>query len=115
MRRLGIGEDLTDMIKALYSQDKSAVLLNNQICDFFNTSVGVRQGCLLSPVSFNIFLKQIMMDALAGFQPTTSVEGTPYMQPVLCGRLRPDSRKRGGAPETHQQTNKISPPIWDGS
>jgi len=30
------------------------------------------------------------------------------MQHALCGRPRPDSRKRGEAPETHQQTNEIS-------
>ena len=34
------------------------------IGDWFRTTVGVRQGCLLSPTHFNIFLERIMTDAL---------------------------------------------------
>ena len=53
----------------------SAILLNGNIGDWFRTSVGVRQGCLLSPTLFNIFLERIMTDALENFEGSVSIGG----------------------------------------
>ena len=47
------------MITALYHSPILAVLLNNIQGDIFKATVGVRQGCLLSPVMFDVFLKEI--------------------------------------------------------
>ena len=38
--------------------------MNGGTEEWFRTTVGVRQGCLLSPTLFNIFLERIMPDAL---------------------------------------------------
>ena len=38
--------------------------MNGSIGEWFRTTAGVRQGCLLSPTLFNIFLERIMSDAL---------------------------------------------------
>ena len=48
----------------LYDKATSAVQMNGSIGEWFRTTVGVRQGCLLSHTLFNIFLEQIMSDAL---------------------------------------------------
>ena len=44
-------------------QQQQPVQMNGSIGEWFRTTVGVRQGCLLSPTLFNIFLERIMSDA----------------------------------------------------
>ena len=53
----------------------SAVQMNGSIGEWFRTTVGVRQGCLLSPTLFNIFLKRIMYDALEEHDGKVSIGG----------------------------------------
>ena len=60
-----ISTNLIQVIKNLYNKATSAVLFNGSIGDWFRTTVGVQQGCLLSPTLFNIFLERIMTDALS--------------------------------------------------
>ena len=61
------------VIKNLYNKATSAVLLNGSIGDWFRTTVGVRQGCLLSTTPFNIFLERILADALEDHKGTVSI------------------------------------------
>ena len=75
LRTFGIEEGLVQTIQALYKTSSSAVLLNNQVGDYFKTTVGVRQGCLLSPVLFNLFLENIMRETLHDFHSTISIGG----------------------------------------
>ena len=53
----------------------SAVLFNSSIRNWFRTTVGVRQGCLLSPTLFNISLERIITDALEDHKGTVSSGG----------------------------------------
>ena len=75
MDNFGISQKIIDIIKSLYDNSSSAVLINNITGSFFNTNVGVRQGCLLSPVLFNIFLEQIMLNILHEHSSTISIGG----------------------------------------
>ena len=75
MRKHNIGAQLTKVIEELYAKSTNAVLSQNDSYKWFETSVGVRQGCILSPCLFNIFLEQIMTDALEGFQGTVRIGG----------------------------------------
>ena len=75
MKKYNICTNLIRVIKNLFDEATSAVLFNSSIEDWFRTPVGVRQGCLLSPTLFDIFLDRIMMDALEDHKGTLSVGG----------------------------------------
>ena len=75
MKKYNISTDLIQVIKNLYNKATSAVLFNSSIGDWFRTTLGVRQGCLLSPTLFNIFLERIMTDALEDHDGTVSIGG----------------------------------------
>ena len=64
MRLYNINTNLMNAIQNLYDKATSAVCFNGSTRDWFRTTVGVRQGCLLSPTLFNTFLEKIMVDAL---------------------------------------------------
>ena len=63
------------MIKALYCNSSSAVLINNIQGKKFKTTVGIRQGCLLSPVLFNVFIEKIMADIQNNHTSSISIGG----------------------------------------
>lgn len=75
MREYNFEEDLVQTIEALYKSASSAVLINNEAGEFFETTVGVRQGCILSPTLFNLYLEKIMQEALHKYEPTLSIGG----------------------------------------
>ena len=75
MKKYNISTNLIRVTKNLYDKATSAVLFNSSIGDWVRATVGVRQGCLLSPTLFNIFLETIITDALEDHEGTVSIEG----------------------------------------
>ena len=75
MRKYNISANLVRTIEQLYDKATSAVQMNGSIGEWFRTTVGVRQGCLLSPTLFNIFLERIMSDALEEHDGKVSISG----------------------------------------
>ena len=75
MRKYNISANLVRTIEQLYDKATSAVQMNGSIGEWFKTTVGVRQGCLLSPTLFNIFLERIMSDALEEHDGKVSIGG----------------------------------------
>ena len=75
MKKYNISTNVIQVIKNLHNKATSAVLFNSSIGDWFRTTVGVRQGCLLSPTLLNIFLERIMTDTLEDHKGTVSVAG----------------------------------------
>ena len=75
MRLYNINTNLINAIRNRYDKTTSAVCFNGITGDWFRTTVGVRQGCLLSPTLFNIFLDTIMADALEDHKSTASIGG----------------------------------------
>ena len=79
MKKYTINTNLIQVIKNLYNKATSAMLFNSSIGDWFRTTVGVRQGCLLSPTLSNIFLlrrlERIMTEALEDLEGSVSIGG----------------------------------------
>ena len=73
--KYNISNNLIRVIRNIEDKATSAVLFNSSIGDWFQTTVGIRQGCLLSPTLFNIFLERIMTDAFEDHEGTVSIGG----------------------------------------
>ena len=75
MKKYNINANLIRVIKNLYDKATSVVLFNSSIEDWFRTTFGVRQGCLLSSILFNLFLERIMADGIDDHEGTVSTGG----------------------------------------
>ena len=91
-------------MQAQYENPSSAVLLNSQLGEFFKTTVGVRQGCLLSPILFNFFLEKIMQEILHDHHTSVSIGGRS-----ICNlRFADDIDLMGGSNAKFQDlTNRL--------
>ena len=74
-KKYNISTNLIRVIKNLYNRATGAVLFNSSTGNWSRTTVGVRQGYLLSPTLFNIFLERIMTDTIEDHEGTVSIGG----------------------------------------
>ena len=63
LQQYGVPRKLINIIRDLYSKAKSCIRVNNNLTDWFETTIGVWEGCLLSPDLFNLFLENILAEA----------------------------------------------------
>ena len=75
MQKCNIYRNVIDIIKNLYDKASSAILRKGVIGEDFPTKTGVRQGCLLSPTLFNLFLEDIMQNELCCHNGTIKMNG----------------------------------------
>ena len=47
------------VVRNLYSEVGSCVRLGEEKTEWFNLDVGLRQGCILSPILFSIFIDRL--------------------------------------------------------
>ena len=55
----GISGKFFNVIRNIYTRDKTCVRQGSTCSEFFGLNLGVRQGCILSPLLFNIFLSDL--------------------------------------------------------
>ena len=63
MMTMGFPKHLVALIAGLYYNQKATIRWNEEHCENFNISKGVRQGCILSPHLFSLYTEQIMRNA----------------------------------------------------
>ncbi len=61
----GVGEQLLEGIKAFCRGANACVKVDGQLSNSFGVRVGVRQGCVMSPWLFNIFMDGCMREMKA--------------------------------------------------
>ena len=61
----GVGGQLLDGIKAFYKEASACVRVNGEMSESFGIRVGVRQGCVMSPWLFNIFMDSVIREMKA--------------------------------------------------
>ncbi|CAM9763883.1 unnamed protein product, partial [Heterosigma akashiwo] len=57
---LGLGPKLTELLRSIYDKVRCTVRKDNQLSDLFPYDIGVRQGCILSPIIFNLFIDELV-------------------------------------------------------
>jgi len=82
MRHYGYLEEIIRILESMYKDTFSAVRLDGELTEWFETIVGVLQGCVLSPLLFNIFLEIVIAIALHGMGSGAVING------VLLSDLR---------------------------
>ena len=85
-------------------------LQQDLIGNFFLTTIGVRQGYILSPVSFNLFLERIMQITFQDHVPTISIGGRP-----ICNLRFADDIDLMGGSNGELQASRKRWCIWYGS
>ena len=55
----GVNGKFFNILKSMYMNDKCRVKVGNHLSEIINPNRGVRQGCVLSPLLFNIFLADL--------------------------------------------------------
>jgi hypothetical protein len=66
VKEYGVSSKLCRLLKALYADTQAAVRVEGELTDWFEVKTGLRQGCPLSPVLFNVFFDRVVRKALTG-------------------------------------------------
>ena len=56
---MGLAGKIVNVIKVIYKYVCYCIPLNGLHTDWFNVSTGLKQGCLLSPLLFNLFIDNL--------------------------------------------------------
>ena len=63
LKVIGIPDHLTCLLRNLYAGQEATVITGHGTTDWFQIRTGVRQGCILSPCLFNLYVEYIMRNA----------------------------------------------------
>ena len=62
LRLYGIGGRLLNAVKSFYVESRACVRVGNSESDWFDVKVGLRQGCVMSPWLFNMYIDGVMRE-----------------------------------------------------
>ena len=75
MQNYGYGGKILQMLKGIYKSVKTAVALkNNTRTDFFSSELGLKQGCILSPLLFSLYINDLEREIQSDSMHTVPIE-----------------------------------------
>ena len=112
LEKMGFPLHIIHLVKNLYLTHGTAVTTENGMSDFFKLGKGVRQGCILSPLLFNIYgeyiMRQVAQEEQGGFSiggrninelryadDTTLIETAVDLMQRLVNKIKEESEKVG--------------------
>ena len=61
----GFGGRLLRGVKSMYAGSKACVRVGNEVSEWFPVRVGLRQGCVMSPWLFNLYIDRVVREVNA--------------------------------------------------
>jgi hypothetical protein len=83
----GVNGRLLNAVKSMYDGSKACVRVNGSLSEWFEVKRGVRQGCVMSPWLFNVF-----MDKCVRMASRDMVEESEWMMHCCWLRVRRNCR-----------------------
>src|ERR1700733_15278524 len=63
LKEMGMNKQVVETLKILYDKQQAAVRIEKELTEWFRIGKGVRQGCLISPMSFNSYSEKVMRES----------------------------------------------------
>jgi hypothetical protein len=75
LKEMGVPDHLTNLLRNLYESSEAVVRIDNSISDKCKIRKGVRQGCVLSPLLYNIYSEVVMRLTLENWEGGVKIGG----------------------------------------
>ena len=76
LERYGVRGRLKEAVESLYLQSEACVRVQGKNSEWFEVTMGVRQGSTMSPWLFNVVIDSIVREARESFQGGVQLEGS---------------------------------------
>ena len=64
LTRKNIDGKFLDILKSTYSKLQSCVKIDDKLTEYFECTIGTRQGCVASPIIFSLFINDLLVNCL---------------------------------------------------
>ena len=62
LRVYGVGGKLLKSVQSFYIDSRACVRVGNDVSEWFPVNVGLRQGCVMSPWLFNVYMEGVVRE-----------------------------------------------------